>query len=405
MLKTTIQNIENIAEHLQSDPALLPIIYSFNKLIEFTIPLTTDDHQLNLYKAFRSQHNNYLGPYKGGIRFHPSVSIEEVKALSLLMTLKCSLVGIPFGGGKGGIECNPKELSMRERERLSRLYVHGVVNDIGPLKDVPAPDVNTNATVMAWMVDEYSTLVGKDVRGCFTGKPIEIGGSLGRNNATGRGGVFVVEKLIELGMADKETSIAVQGFGNVGKWFSNIAYQKGYNIVGVSDSRSCAYDADGIDIDSVNDKKEDSGKVGDDTNVDILTVDVDILILAALGNVITADNVDQIKAKYIVELANGAIDSEANKVLSEKGTIIVPDILANSGGVIVSYLEWVQNKAGESWDENRVNEKFRGIMQPAIDEVFTYSKENSVNLRDSALILSIDRVLSVGKYKIRGYAE
>jgi glutamate dehydrogenase/leucine dehydrogenase len=391
-----------------------------------------DNGKTKTFQAFRSQHNNALGPYKGGIRFHQNVSESEVKALALWMAIKCAIAGIPYGGGKGGVIVNPKELSKPELERLSRAYVHLVADHIGVNKDVPAPDVNTTPEIMAWMLDEYENIVGHHEPGVFTGKPLEIGGSQGRTKATGYGGVIALNHLLDslksagvLNKPKSQISIAVQGFGNVGYYFAKIASDQGYRVVAVSDSRGAIYVEKGMDPEATLECKQDKGSLHECycvdgvcrldggkaiSNDEILELDVDILVPAALENVITKENAPKVKAKVIVEMANGPLTSEAAAYFAKKGVYVLPDVFANSGGVTVSYLEWVQNRMGYYWSEAEVDEKLEGLMKNAFTNMWTmYERlssggegkkaKKSVTLREAAYLCAVERIIKAEKLR------
>lgn len=352
------------------------------------------------YHGFRVQFNGNRGPYKGGLRFHPQVNLDEVKALSAWMAIKTAVVDIPFGGGKGGIEVNPKELSEDELEELSRNFVKEVYKYIGPEKDVPAPDVGTNSQIMDWMVDEYEKQTGKKAKAAFTAKSIKNGGSEGRTAATGQGGAYVLEALakkIDL----KESKIAVQGFGNVGSEFALAAEKLGFKVVAVSDSSGAYYLDSGLKVDKLKKCKDRGSSIVDCSrklfkkgknisNEKLLSLDVDVLVPAALENVLTKENADNIKAKVILELANGPTTPAADKILSDKGIIIIPDILANAGGVTVSYFEWLQNRNGESWSKREVFEKLKKKMKDAFKEVW---KNKEDNLREVAYDIAIKKII------------
>lgn len=380
---------------------------------EFSLPLKRDDGSLLLTRGFRIQHNNALGPYKGGIRFHQNVSPEEVQALATLMTIKCAVVGLPYGGGKGGAIIDPKLLSSSELEQLSRLYASRVTPFIGADVDIPAPDVNTNGTIIAWMLDEYEKKIGKKSPATFTGKPVGKGGSLGRTEATGRGGVIVLQALLKKLNKNKDYSIAVQGFGNVGYYFAEIAAAQGLQVVGVSDSKGGivkknATEYSPLDIKLVMECKKEKGSLAGcycsggvcDTRggemisqEQLLQLQVDILVPAALENVINKDNMEQIKAGIIVEMANGPITSEAYEYLHSQGKIIIPDVLANAGGVTVSYLEWVQSKEGKSWTEEEVNQKLQEIMEKAFEEIWSRAQTKKISLKQSSFQVAIERIV------------
>ncbi len=369
------------------------------RIIEVSIPLRMDDGSVKMFTGFRSQHNDALGPFKGGIRFHPGVTIDEVKALSLWMTMKCAVVGLPLGGGKGGIIVDPKTLSEAELERLSRGYIRALYKYLGPTQDVPAPDVYTNPQIMAWMLDEYESLVGQKAPGMITGKPIALGGSLGRGTATAQGGVFVLRELIkELGKKPNELTVAIQGFGNAGSIVANLLQKDGYRIVAVSDSRGGIYNKDGLSISAIEAHKEKTESVvafpdsETITNDQLLELPVDILIPAALENVITAENAPRIQAKIILELANGPVTPEADDILFQKGVQDVPDILANAGGVTVSYFEQVQNASNYAWTEEEVAKKLEAKMKQAFADVWNASKTLKTPLRQGAYAVALKRL-------------
>ena len=370
-----------------------------DRVIEIKIPVRMKNGLLRVFRGFRSQHNNVLGPYKGGIRFHPQVSREEVIALSTLMTLKCSVAGLPFGGGKGGVVVNPRELSLEELEQLSRGYARAISEYIGEWKDIPAPDVNTNSRIMSWMLDEYEKIVKRKSPSTFTGKPINKGGSLGRREATGRGGVISLLTLLEYLENKKYNTVAIQGYGNVGYHFAKIAQEKGFKIVAVSDSKGGIYNADGLDVVAVKEHKNKTGSVKgfsgakDISNEELLTSEVDILVPAALENVITDKNAADIRAKIIVEMANGPITEKAYSILQKRGIITIPDIVANSGGVIVSYFEWTQGLSGYWWTEEEVNCKLERQIKNSFVRIYRFSQDNDVNLKDAAVAVALQRIV------------
>lgn len=357
-----------------------------------------------IFSAFRIQHNDARGPFKGGIRFHPNVSEDEVRALSTLMSLKCAVAGIPYGGAKGGIVVDPSKLSKDELCHLSNEYVKMIAPYIGPWKDVPAPDVNTNGMIMSWMLEAYEKKVGMQVPATFTGKPLELGGSLGRTEATGQGGVFVLAAYAKVkGLKPKTTSVAIQGFGNVGFWFARLAKEMGFKVVAVSDSSAGVYNPKGIDIEGLSKFKEEgksfkelpsSGKMGKVvTNEELLELPVDVLVPAALENAITKDNMDKISAKVVFEMANGPTTLEADKFLFEKKVDVIPDILANAGGVTVSYFEWVQNLQGYYWTKERVNEELKNIMTKAFMDINKVKVEKKISFRHAANYISLKRIV------------
>jgi glutamate dehydrogenase/leucine dehydrogenase len=359
----------------------------------------------NTYKAFRVQHNNKNGPYKGGVRFHENVTLDEVQALATLMSLKTAAVGLPLGGGKGGVAVNPKSLSKEELEELSRKYVQGLHKHIGPDQDVPAPDVNTNATVIDWMVDEYEKLTGDSSHASFTGKSLSKGGSLGRDAATGRGGVIAFSKLLKLlGKDQQKLTYAVQGYGNVGQFFATISQKElsNWQLNAASDSSAVLYAKDGLDAKALAEHKEKGGRFADynQPGIDKLalsefaSLDVDVLVLAALEDAVNAGNMKSIKANYIVELANGPITTEAYKYLSGKGIEILPDVVANAGGVVVSYLEWKQNKENKKWSEQKVNEELEKYISKAVEQMQSTAKSSNVPLKEAAFMASLNNLLS-----------
>jgi glutamate dehydrogenase/leucine dehydrogenase len=378
-----------------------------DKVHKTTLSVKMDDGSTKEFQAFRAQHNNARGPYKGGIRFHPGVTEEEVKALSTWMTWKCAVTGIPYGGGKGGIIVDPKQLSVTELERLSRAYARFLADKIGAWVDVPAPDVNTTGQIMAWMVDEYQQVLAKqgllheNPLATITGKPLELGGSQGRDEATGLGGVFVLEKLAEkMGWSDKsQVTVAVQGFGNVGFWFAKHAADRGYTVVAVSDSKGGTYDAKGLKIDQVLEHKRAKGSVGDFakkiTNDELLQLEVKVLVPAALENAIHKDNAAKIKAEVIIEMGNGPVTPEADEMLAKNKVLLIPDILANSGGVTVSYFEWVQNLQGYYWPHAEVIAKLKPLMEDAFEQMWANKEQHQVDGRTGAYLTAVRRVVDV----------
>ena len=375
-----------------------------------SIPIEMDDGRVKVFTGYRVQHSSSRGPCKGGVRFHPNVDLNEVKALSAWMTWKCSLVNIPYGGAKGGICCDPTKLSKNEIRRLTRRFTAMILPLIGPEKDIPAPDVNTNPEVMGWMMDTYSMFKGYTVPGVVTGKPLEVGGALGRNEATGRGVELIVKRLVKkLGKSLDGMTVAIQGFGNVGSISARLLSAEGAKIVAISDVSGGKYNTDGLDIsDMIKYLSEGQSSlkgyykpgIKEIKNEELLELDVDILIPAAMENQITEENVNRIKAKYIVEAANGPVSYEADKVLEEKGVIVIPDILTNSGGVIVSYFEWVQNIQFLLWDEEHTNKMLERIIVRSFDEVWSLSKEKGISPRLAAYLIAVKRVVEAKK--IRG---
>jgi len=359
-----------------------------------------DSGEIKEFNAYRVQFNNARGPYKGGIRFHEEANIDEVKALAAGMAVKTAVVDIPMGGSKGGVQVNPKELSAKEIELVARAWVRAMADDIGVNKDIPAPDVYTTPQIMAYMLDEYEKIKGRSEPGVITGKPLELGGSQGRGTATAQGGVYVLEELInKLGRNRTELRVAVQGYGNAGYHVARILYGLGYKIVAISDSKGGIYNADGINPEEAQKVKQEQGSVTamnniqQLTNEELIACDCDVLLPSALDNQIREDNANDIKAQIIVELANGPTTPEADKILAGKNVIIIPDVLANAGGVTVSYFEWVQNRTQLYWSEEQVIERLKPIMVKSFDEVWNFSREKGITLRDAAFIKAIERII------------
>ena len=389
------------AEKLGLDPGLRRVLREPRRELIVHFPVKMDDGTVQVFTGYRVQHNLGRGPAKGGIRYHQDVSIDEVKALAMWMTWKCAVVGIPYGGGKGGVIVDPKKLSRRELESLTRRFTTEIEVLIGPERDIPAPDVNTNAQVMAWMMDTYSMHVGYTVPGVVTGKPISLGGSEGRNEATARGAVFcIAEAAHHLGIDLKTVKVAIQGFGNAGSIAATLIAQRGSKVVAVSDSSGGIYAPDGLEIPRVIAWKAEHGTVvgfpgsRDISNAELLEVDCDILIPAALENQITAANARRVKAKIVAEAANGPTTPEADEIFAANGVFMIPDILCNAGGVTVSYFEWVQDLNRDHWSEEIVNEKLKEIMVRSFDEVLAMAQREHVDMRMAAYLLAVDRVSS-----------
>jgi glutamate dehydrogenase (NADP+) len=380
------------------EPEIVERLRRPKQFLEVSIPVRMDDGSLRLFTGFRCRHSDLRGPGKGGIRFHQNVTPAEVRALAFWMTFKCACVGIPMGGGKGGVIVNPKELSLGELERLSRGYIRAVANAIGPERDVPAPDVYTTPQIMAWMMDEYSTIVGKRSPGVITGKPVPIGGSLGRDDATARGAYYCLREMQRQKEWDpKDISIAVQGFGNAGQHFAHLAHGDGYKIVAISDSRGACYKADGLSIAHQLAVKRVDGRIDitrgkEISNEELLELDVDVLAPAALENVITGENAGKVKARFVIELANGPTTGEADAILHEAGTQVVPDILANAGGVTVSYFEWAQNLSGFAWSLEDVHARLREIMSREYLEVHALMESKGCDMRTAAYGTALRRL-------------
>ncbi|MCA9358681.1 Glu/Leu/Phe/Val dehydrogenase [Candidatus Kaiserbacteria bacterium] len=391
----------------------LKIFSEPDNIFETNIEFKLDNGEIKTVKAYRVQHNNSRGPYKGGIRFHQDADLEEVKSLASLMSLKCAVVDIPFGGGKGGVQVDPKNLSRTEIESMSRAYIRTATEAgiFGSNKDIPAPDVNTSPEVMAWMLDEYESIVGHSEPAMITGKPVEIGGSKGRSYSTSHGGFFVLEHLLQQYLDDKlpaDTTIAIQGFGNAGAEFATKAHKHGYRVVAVSDSRGGSHCEHMCDISHLNNVKKETGSVAVNssnisiiTNDELLELDVDILVLAALDGAVHANNADKIKAKVILELANGPVTIKADKILEEKGTVVIPDILANAGGVTVSYFEWIQNRSGDQWEEEFVNQRLKEVMVKSAQNVFETANHHDCSLRTAAFILGMNKIIRASELRGR----
>lgn len=380
-----------------------------DKVVAANIPVTMDDGSIRVFEAYRVVHSAHLGPSKGGIRYSMDVNLDEVKALAAWMTWKCAVVNVPYGGAKGGIKCNPREMSKGELERLTRGYTLAMRNVFGPDKDIPAPDMGTSAQEMAWIVDEYSKIVGQNAWAVVTGKPLVLGGSLGRVEATGRGVMVSTRSaMAKLGLKPTETTCVVQGFGNVGSISAKLIAQLGVKIVGISDVSGGYYNPNGIDVNEAmayvansSSRSLEGFKGGDKiSNAELLELPCDVLVPAAMEDQITPENADRIKAKLIVEGANGPTTADADAILNKKGILVVPDILANAGGVTVSYFEWVQNRLGYYWTEERVNRRADRVMKQSFDNVYAASEKYGVNMRIAAYIVSIDKVAST--LKLRG---
>ena len=401
------KQLEKALGHYQIDQETQERLKSPKSSMQVSVPVRMDDGSLRVFQGYRVRYNDLVGPTKGGIRYHPDVSIDEVQSLAFWMTFKCAVVGIPYGGGKGGVTVNPKELSLLEIERLSRGYMAAIADYIGPNVDIPAPDVYTNSMIMGWMADEYSKIKRAYTPSIITGKPIALGGSLGRSSATGRGGFNVMQALQKRLNLGDGLRIAIQGFGNAGYHFAKLAAEAGHKVVAVSDSKGAIYKEDGLDPVSVHTFKIEKrelkavyceGSVCETldhdtmTNEELLELDVDVLVPAALENQITHKNADRIKAKVILELANGPTSVEADEILDGKGIVVVPDILANAGGVTVSYFEWVQNRAGFYWTEEEVYTKLQAIMEKAGHQVMDAAEEFKCSARTAAYIVALKRI-------------
>lgn len=400
--QTALSQLEAAAKIAKLDENKIEQLKHPHRYTQVSIPVTMDSGSQKIFTGFRSQHNNSRGPYKGGIRYHQQVNLDEVKALSFWMTFKNAVVNVPFGGGKGGIIVNPKELSAGELERLSRGYVQKIYPIIGHEFDVPAPDVNTNGQIMWWMLDEYQKITGNKSLATFTGKPIDKGGSQGREEATGFGGVFVFEEAVKAGLGGIKAGdrIAIQGFGNVATFFAKAAIDLGFKVVAISDSQGGVYDQSGLDIQAALKHKKSAGALKglaaakSLSNEELLEIDAEVLVPAALENVLTEKNANRVQAKLIIEMANGPTASEADAVFAKKGIIVIPDILANSGGVAVSYYEWQQNVSSENWSKEQVLSKLEKQMRRAFADVLSEKNKYNATFRSAAYILAAQRIIA-----------
>jgi glutamate dehydrogenase (NAD(P)+) len=393
------QQLRKVGETFAIDPNLINVLEQCKKSVEVSIPVTKDDGSVQVFTGYRVTHNIARGPSKGGIRYHPDVTLDEVKSLAMWMTWKCALMGIPFGGAKGGVVCDPKHLSRRELEGMTRRYTSEIINEIGPEKDIPAPDVGTDASVMAWIFDTYSMNKGHSVLGVVTGKPLAIGGSLGRDEATARGALYVItDALAEEDRGFDGLRVAVQGFGNVGRHLARMLHEEGALVIAVSDSRGGLHNANGLDLPSVLAHKAEHGTLagfsGADaiSNEDLLLLDCDVLAPCALEQVITTDNAALVKARIICEGANGPITPAADEILEDRGVLVLPDVLANAGGVVVSYFEWVQGLQEYFWKEEEVNARLNDIVTRAFKETIETRAKHGTSMRMAAYGLGVRRV-------------
>lgn len=404
--ESMMSRFDEAARILGLDEGSYNVLKSPQKSVIVSIPVTMDNGTVQVFEGFRVVHNANLGPSKGGIRYSMDVNLDEVKALAAWMTWKCAVVGIPYGGGKGGIKCDPRKLSKGELERLTRAYTDLMVDVFGPDKDIPAPDMGTGQQEMAWIMDEYSKLVGYSSPAVVTGKPLVLGGSLGRVEATGRGVMVSTRSaLSKLGISPIGCTCAVQGFGNVGSISAKLLAMQGMKVLAISDVTGGYYNPEGIDIEAAIAYRDSNGgtlegfKAERITNEQLLELDVTVLVPAAMENQITADNADKIKARVIVEGANGPTVANADEILNKKGIMVVPDILANAGGVTVSYFEWVQNRLGYFWTEERVNRRADRVMKTAFEAVYAASQKYNISMRIAAYVVSIGKVAEVEKLR------
>ena len=405
--QTALTQLDNVAKIMMLTEDVHQLLRNFERILTVSIPIRMDNGSLRVFNGFRVQHNSARGPYKGGVRYHPELTLDDLKALAMEMTWKCSLVGVPFGGAKGGIICNSKTLSKGELERLTRRYTYAIMPIIGIGKDIPAPDVNTNEQIMAWMMDTYSMNNGYCTPGIVTGKPVNIGGSLGRTDATGLGITFTIANAIKSKkMNFNGLKVAIQGYGNVGSTVGKILNEKGCKVLAVSSSKGGVYNPKGLNHNALMKYYKEHGSFENFpnaesiTNASLLELPCDVLVPAAMGNQVTKENADKIRARLIVEGANGPITPEADQILKESKTPVIPDILANAGGVIVSYFEWVQDVQCYFWCEHEVNAKLNNILDRSYEEVFRLSQEKKTNLRTAAMILAVKKV--VDAIQVRG---
>ncbi|MCC5864947.1 MAG: Glu/Leu/Phe/Val dehydrogenase [Wenzhouxiangella sp.] len=403
-----LARLDEAAKHVEIPEETFHRLHYPKAVLSVSVPVRMDDGRLRVFEGYRVQHSDLLGPGKGGLRYHPDVDLDEVKALAFWMSCKCAVMDLPYGGAKGGVAVDPKELSMLELERLSRGLIRRIADFIGPEVDIPAPDVYTNERIMGWMMDEYSEVVRKRCPDVITGKPLALGGSRGRAGATGRGGYFCLRELTcERDWKATETSVAIHGFGNAGQAIARLLHKDGFKVVAVSDSGGAILDPDGLDIPRIIEGKR-SGKSVESaycrksvcdqdgvetlSNADLLTLDVDVLIPAALDDVITEDNAEQIQASVILELANGPTTLEADRILDRRGISVVPDILANAGGVTVSYYEWVQNRTGDYWTEEEIDQRLEQRMVSQFGKVLALASEKDLSIRQAAYCLALQRL-------------
>ncbi|KOY82060.1 Glu/Leu/Phe/Val dehydrogenase [Lysinibacillus sp. FSL H8-0500] len=405
LFTSTQDVIQEALNKLGYDEAMYELLKEPLRMLQVRIPVKMDDGTTKVFTGYRAQHNDAVGPTKGGVRFHPQVSEEEVKALSMWMTLKCGIVDLPYGGGKGGVICDPRQMSMGEIERLSRGYVRAVSQIVGPTKDIPAPDVFTNAQIMAWMMDEYSRMDEFNSPGFITGKPLVLGGSQGRDRATAQGVTIVIEEAAKKrGIDIKGARVVIQGFGNAGSFLAKFMHDLGAKVIGISDAYGALHDPEGLDIDYLLDRRDSFGTVttlfeNTISNKELLELDCDILVPAAIENQITADNAHHIKASIVVEAANGPTTAEATKILTERGILLVPDVLASAGGVTVSYFEWVQNNQGYYWTEEEVEERLYKKMVEAFDNVYTTATTRNINMRLAAYMVGVRRTAEASRFR------
>ncbi|WP_226535010.1 Glu/Leu/Phe/Val family dehydrogenase [Fictibacillus halophilus] len=405
VLQSTQSVIADALDKLGYSSEVFELLKEPIRMLTVRIPVKMDDGSTKIFTGYRAQHNDAVGPTKGGVRFHPNVSETEVKALSIWMSLKAGIVDLPYGGGKGGIICDPRTMSFRELERLSRGYVRAISQLVGPTKDIPAPDVFTNSQIMAWMMDEYSRIREFDSPGFITGKPLVLGGSHGRETATAKGVTICIrEAAAKKGIQLEGARVVVQGFGNAGSFLAKFMHDAGAKVIAISDAYGGLHDPEGLDIDYLLERRDSFGTVtklfkDTITNQELLELDCDILVPAAIENQITEKNANQIKATIVVEAANGPTTLEATRILSERGVLLVPDVLASAGGVTVSYFEWVQNNQGYYWTEEEVEEKLEKVMVKSFDTVYTTAMNRKVNMRLAAYMVGVRKMAEASRFR------
>ncbi|MFT8321643.1 MAG: Glu/Leu/Phe/Val dehydrogenase [Bacillus sp. (in: firmicutes)] len=405
VLKSTQTIIHKALNKLGYSDEVYELLKEPIRMMTVKIPIRMDDGSVKIFTGYRAQHNDAVGPTKGGIRFHPQVSETEVKALSIWMSLKCGIVDLPYGGGKGGIVCDPRDMSFRELERLSRGYVRAISQIVGPTKDIPAPDVFTNSQIMAWMMDEYSRIDEFNSPGFITGKPLVLGGSHGRETATAKGVTICIREAAKRkGISIEGARVVVQGFGNAGSFLAKFMHDAGAKIIGISDAYGALHDPNGLDIDYLLDRRDSFGTVTNlfnktITNQELLELECDILVPAAIENQITEQNADKIKASIVVEAANGPTTMEATRILSEKGVLLVPDVLASAGGVTVSYFEWVQNNQGFYWTEEEVEERLEKVMSKSFQNIYETAQTRRVDMRLAAYMVGVRKMAEASRFR------
>lgn len=405
VLLSTQYIIEQALTKLGYSQAMVELLKEPMRVLTVRIPIRMDDDTVKVFTGYRAQHNDAVGPTKGGVRFHPDVNEDEVKALSIWMSLKCGIVDLPYGGGKGGVICDPRQMSFRELERLSRGYVRAISQLVGPAKDIPAPDVMTNSQIMAWMMDEYSRIREFDSPGFITGKPLVLGGSHGRETATAKGVTIMIDQALKKrGIPLKDARVVIQGFGNAGSYLAKFMHEAGARVVGISDVYGGLYSPEGLDIEYLLDRRDSFGTVtklfkNTLTNKELLEQECDILVPAAIENQITEENAARIKASIVVEAANGPTTLEATRILTERGVLLVPDVLASAGGVVVSYFEWVQNNQGYYWTEEEVHSRLQEMLEKGFENVYNMHMTRNVDMRLAAYMVGVRKMAEAARFR------